>query len=53
MGGEREEEMQYMAAAMVKGYLSGDSEEVVVVGSMEASSYKFTSFISCSQLGVR
>ena len=29
MGGEREEKEQYnMTAAMVKGYLSGDSEEV-------------------------
>ena len=37
VGGEREEGVQYMAAAMVEGYVSGDSEGVVVVECMEAS----------------
>ena len=37
-----------MIAAVVKGYVSGDSEEVIVVGCMEASSFKFIGFISCS-----
>ena len=37
VGGEREEGVQYMTAAMVKGYVSGGSEGVVVVECMEVS----------------
>ena len=39
VGGEREEGVQYMTAAIMKGHLSGDLEEVVVIGCMEASSF--------------
>ena len=53
VGGEKEERMQYMTAVIVKGYVSGDSE-VVVIGCMEASSFKFTILFHVrSQLGVR